>query len=61
MLAVGYALPALYLTYSLFKGRKAEANPWGTTGLEWQIPSPPPTHNFDTIPVVTEPPYTYAK
>ncbi len=61
VLAVGYALPALYLTYSLFKGRKAEANPWGATGLEWQIPSPPPTHNFETTPVVTEPPYTYAK
>ena len=61
VLAVGYALPAFYLLYSLFNGRKAEANPWGATGLEWQISSPPPTHNFDTIPVVTQPPYTYSK
>jgi cytochrome c oxidase subunit 1 len=61
VLAVGYALPALYLTYSLFKGKTADANPWGAKGLEWTIPSPPPTHNFDTTPVVDEPPYNYAK
>ena len=28
-------------------------------GLEWIIPSPPPTFNFDEIPVVTEEPYNY--
>jgi cytochrome c oxidase subunit 1 len=61
VLAVGYALPALYLTWSLFKGKQAPANPWGAKGLEWTIPSPPPTHNFDTIPVVDEPAYNYAK
>ena len=28
-------------------GRDAPANdPWGATGLEWEIPSPPPTENF---------------
>jgi cytochrome c oxidase subunit 1 len=61
VLAVGYALPAFYLLYSLFKGKPAGPNPWGATGLEWTIPSPPPTHNFDTVPVVTEPPYNYSK
>jgi cytochrome c oxidase subunit I len=61
VLAVGYALPAFYLLYSLFKGKPAGPNPWGATGLEWTIPSPPPTHNFDTTPVVNEPPYNYAK
>jgi len=33
-------------------GRAAGPNPWGATGLGWEIPSPPPTQNFDEIPVV---------
>lgn len=45
------------LLWSAFKGAKASANPWGGTTLEWQIPSPPPTENFETIPVVTAGPY----
>jgi cytochrome c oxidase subunit 1 len=59
ILGIGYLLPALYLTYSLVKGKAAGANPWGATGLEWTVPSPPPTFNFDEDPVVTEMPYHY--
>jgi len=59
ILALGYLLPAFYFTYSLFKGKAAPANPWGATGLEWQVPSPPPTFNFDEDPVVNEPAYHY--
>ena len=59
VLALGYALPAFYLTYSLIKGKAAPANPWGVKGLEWTIPSPPPTLNFDEEVVVTEPAYNY--
>ena len=59
VLALGYALPAFYLTYSLIKGKAAPANPWGVKGLEWTIPSPPPTFNFDEEVVVTEPAYNY--
>ncbi|HVW03536.1 MAG TPA: cbb3-type cytochrome c oxidase subunit I [Vicinamibacterales bacterium] len=59
VLAVGYLLPAFYLTYSLFKGAKAPANPWGAKGLEWTVPSPPPTFNFESDPVVNEPAYNY--
>jgi cytochrome c oxidase subunit 1 len=59
ILAIGYLLPAYYLTYSLVKGRRAPANPWGATGLEWTVPSPPPTFNFDEDPVVEEPAYNY--
>jgi cytochrome c oxidase subunit 1 len=59
ILALGYALPAFYLTYSLLKGAKAPANPWGAKGLEWTVPSPPPTFNFDDDPVVDEPAYNY--
>ncbi|MBV8728390.1 MAG: cytochrome c oxidase subunit I, partial [Acidobacteriia bacterium] len=53
ILAVGYIMPAIYLLWSLRYGPVAGRNPWGATGLEWTIPSPPPTHNFDKIPIVT--------
>src|SRR5690606_9300781 len=61
ILAVGYALPAFYLVYSLFRGERASANPWGAKGLEWTVPSPPPTFNFeeDKPVVVSEPAYDY--
>jgi cytochrome c oxidase subunit 1 len=60
ILAVGYAFPAFYLVWSLIKGEKAPANPWNATGLEWKVPSPPTTFNFDEIPVVEEEAYDYA-
>jgi cytochrome c oxidase subunit I len=59
ILAVAYALPLLYLAWSLFWGRKATANPWRATGLEWTTPSPPPQHNFERTPVVAAAPYCY--
>jgi cytochrome c oxidase subunit I len=59
ILAVGYVLPMVYLIWSLRYGRSAGANPWEATGLEWQIPSPPPTENFEETPIVEEPAYNY--
>ena len=59
VLALSFLLPACYLTYSLFKGPKAGNNPWGAKGLEWETTSPPPTLNFDKIPIVTEEAYAY--
>jgi cytochrome c oxidase subunit 1 len=44
---------------SLWKGTKAEANPWSGSTLEWHTPSPPPLENFDEIPTVTHGPYHY--
>ena len=49
----------IYLTYSVFKGATAPANPWGAKGLEWTTTSPPPTFNFDREVVVDEPAYNY--
>ncbi len=60
ILGVGYLLPLTYLLWSLRYGKVAPANPWGATGLEWQTPSPPPTENFATTPVVTEEAYAYS-
>ncbi|PZR79387.1 MAG: cytochrome c oxidase subunit I, partial [Chthoniobacterales bacterium] len=59
ILAVGYLLPLAYLLWSLRYGRKAGANPWNATGLEWTTPSPPPKDNFESTPIVTEEPYEY--
>jgi len=60
VLGVGYLLIVTYLVASMFKPRNAPPNPWGATGLEWDIPSPPITLNFETEPVVTEDAYNYA-
>ncbi|WP_407175020.1 cbb3-type cytochrome c oxidase subunit I [Bradyrhizobium sp. STM 3562] len=59
ILAVAYLLPLFYLGWTVFWGRKAGANPWGATGLEWLTPSPPPKHNFERTPVVRLGPYSY--
>jgi cytochrome c oxidase subunit 1 len=59
VLFVAYTLPLIYLTWSLFYGKKAGANPWNATGLEWQTASPPPKDNFAALPRVKPPPYRY--
>ena len=33
-------------------GARAEANPWRSLTLEWQVSSPPPIFNFDNVPTV---------
>jgi cytochrome c oxidase subunit 1 len=59
ILAVAYLLPFTYLFWSLRYGKPAGPNPWGATGLEWTTPSPPPKHNFDTVPIVDKEAYCY--
>jgi cytochrome c oxidase subunit I len=59
ILGFAYVLPFAYLFYSLRHGQPAGPNPWDVKGLEWTVPSPPPKHNFEAMPVVTEPPYNY--
>jgi cytochrome c oxidase subunit 1 len=60
VLGLGYVLTFGYLVYSLFRGAKATANPWGAKGLEWEeASSPPPTFNFNKDIIVTEPAYDY--
>jgi cytochrome c oxidase subunit I len=45
--------------WSLCKGKRAEANPWRSTTLEWTVPSPPPHGNFAVLPTVYRGPYEY--
>jgi cytochrome c oxidase subunit 1 len=59
ILALGYILPLVYLLWSLRHGALAGDNPWRATGLEWKTPSPPPTSNFESTPIVTEEAYAY--
>ena len=46
----GLVFVAANLLISLFNGRRAPANPWGASTLEWQCSSPPPPENFATTP-----------
>jgi cytochrome c oxidase subunit I len=59
VLAVGYLLPMIYFLWSMRYGKPAPANPWNAAGLEWMIPSPPTTYNFEEQPVVTWEAYNY--
>ncbi len=57
VLMTGLFLALGTLLWSLKKGKKAPANPWGGVTLEWQTPSPPPEHNFEIDPPVVGDPY----
>jgi cytochrome c oxidase subunit 1 len=61
ILAAGILIMFYNFIRCLKKGEKAPPNPWNGLTLEWQVPSPPPTENFETIPIVTDWPYGYPK
>ena len=47
--------------YSIFAGKKASANPWEVTTLDWTHTATPPVfHNFDVVPTVVRGPHEYA-
>ena len=59
--SIGYAIMAgsmviffVNVAYAFIAGRKAEGNYWGegATTLEWTLSSPPPFHQFETLPKV---------
>ena len=59
ILTAGFALAIYALIKGALKGKKAPADPWHGTTLEWTIPSPPIHTNFETTPKVTGRPYEY--
>jgi cytochrome c oxidase subunit 1 len=54
IMAAGMAFFFLNIIYSLLAGKKAPDNQWGegATTLEWTLSSPPPYHQFETLPKV---------
>jgi cytochrome c oxidase subunit 1 len=52
IMAVSMVFFFVNLLVSLFAGRRAPNNPWGegATTLEWTLSSPPPFHQFSTLP-----------
>ncbi len=59
ILGVGYLIPLVYFVWSMRYGPRAQENPWGAVGLEWETASPPPTENFPETPVVVGEAYDY--
>jgi cytochrome c oxidase subunit I len=63
--AVGLALVQIPFIINLFWSIKHgpethSDNPWDSTTLEWQTPTPPPHGNFATAPLVYRGPYEYS-
>ena len=54
--AVGVLLFAFGVVYAFKRKEKAAGNPWGegATTLEWTLPSPPPFHQFETLPRIAD-------
>jgi len=54
IMAVGVLVFFVNVIWSLVAGRRAEDNYWGegATTLEWTLTSPPPYHQFETLPVI---------
>ncbi len=54
IMAVGMVFFFINVIYSLIAGPKVSGNYWGegATTLEWTLSSPPPFHQFETLPVI---------
>jgi cytochrome c oxidase subunit 1 len=50
----------LNLFWSIRHGEKVGDNPWHSTTLEWQTPTPPPHGNFAEPPQICRGPYEYS-
>ena len=59
LVIAGMAVFFINVFLSLFAGRKAPDNYWGegATTLEWTLSSPPPFHQFETLPVIDDKPH----
>jgi cytochrome c oxidase subunit 1 len=61
LIAASFFVFVYNVIQSIRHGQKAPANPWDSNTFEWQVSSPPPVHNFDRPPEVTDSPYHYGQ
>ena len=56
IMAVSILVWFVNIIYAFTMGKKAEGNYWGegATTLEWTLSSPPPFHQFETLPVIDD-------
>jgi cytochrome c oxidase subunit 1 len=56
VMAVSMVFFLVMLAEAFIRRRRGVANPWGegATTLEWTLPSPPPFHQYNELPVVTD-------
>ena len=56
IMAVSIVIWLVNIAYAFTMGKKAEGNYWGegATTLEWTLSSPPPFHQFETLPVIVD-------
>jgi cytochrome c oxidase subunit 1 len=56
IMAASLVIWFINIAYAYAAGKKAEANYWGegATTLEWTLSSPPPFHQFETLPVIED-------
>jgi cytochrome c oxidase subunit I len=52
--AAGLAVFFIGLVYAFVRKEAAAGNPWGegATTLEWTLPSPPPFHQYESLPLI---------
>jgi len=56
IMAVSIVVWFINIIYAFTMGKKADGNYWGegATTLEWTLSSPPPFHQFETLPVIDD-------
>ncbi|GGZ98836.1 cytochrome c oxidase subunit I [Novosphingobium arvoryzae] len=56
IMAASLVIWFINIIYAFTAGKKAPANYWGegATTLEWTLSSPPPFHQFETLPVIDD-------
>lgn len=59
ILGFGFLVLGIMFLRSLFGGKPAPRNPWGSAALEWMTTTPPPLYNFVKDPILTRGQYDY--
>jgi cytochrome c oxidase subunit 1 len=52
-ISIAVFLANVWIAHGLRRGLRVGNDPWLADTLEWHTTSPPPAHNFDTVPYVT--------